>query len=45
MVVRKAADGYDGPVIAIEDADRSTLQVQLPETTSAAPQRSSGGAQ
>jgi RND family efflux transporter MFP subunit len=44
ILVRNAADGHDGPVVAIEEAARPTLQVQLPETTSAAPQLSSGGA-
>jgi RND family efflux transporter MFP subunit len=45
VLVRNAADGHDGPVVASEESLRPTLQVQLPETTTAAPQLSSGGAQ
>jgi RND family efflux transporter MFP subunit len=44
VLVRNAADGHDGPVIALEVSDRTTLQVQMPETTSAVAEGSSGGA-
>jgi RND family efflux transporter MFP subunit len=45
VLVRNAADGHDGPIIAVEDSSRANLQVNVPETSAAAPKTSSGGAQ
>jgi RND family efflux transporter MFP subunit len=45
VLVRNADDGHDGPVVAIEGGPAETLQAQFPETTSAAREVASGGAQ
>jgi HlyD family secretion protein len=45
VLVLKAAEGQDGPVVAIEQPAGATLQAQLPETSSSVREVSSGGAQ
>jgi RND family efflux transporter MFP subunit len=45
VVVRSAAEGHDGPVVAIETAPATIRQAQFPETSSAVSVESTGGAQ
>jgi RND family efflux transporter MFP subunit len=45
MLVHNAADGHDGPIVAVERVDDAALQVQAPDSSSAAPDTSSGAAQ
>lgn len=45
VLVLNAAEGHDGPAIAIEKPPRETLQAQFPEASSATHNTSSGGAQ
>ncbi len=45
LVVRNAADGHDGPVVAIEQSNEEILQARSPESTSSLRNGNSGGAQ
>jgi multidrug efflux pump subunit AcrA (membrane-fusion protein) len=45
MLVQNATEGHDGPVVASGETADATLQVHAPDTTSTAPETSSGGAQ
>lgn len=45
LVVRDAADGHDGAVVAIEQSDEAILQAKSPEGTSSTRNGYSGGAQ
>jgi cobalt-zinc-cadmium efflux system membrane fusion protein len=45
MLVQNAAEGHDGPVVAVNNAADASLQVQVPDSTSTMPDTSSGGAQ
>jgi RND family efflux transporter MFP subunit len=44
MLVESAADGYDGPIVAVESIADAALQAQAPDSSSAARDTSSGGA-
>jgi RND family efflux transporter MFP subunit len=45
QLVLNAADGHDGPVVAIEPSPSATRQANLPDTSSAVREVSSAGAQ
>jgi membrane fusion protein, multidrug efflux system len=45
VLARNATDGYDGPVIAIQEQPRKTLQAKLPETSPPTREEPGGGAQ
>jgi RND family efflux transporter MFP subunit len=45
VLVRNAADGHDGPIVALEVTPGETLQAQFPETSSASREVASDGAQ
>jgi membrane fusion protein, multidrug efflux system len=45
QLVLNAAEGHDGPVVAVEPSPSATRQANLPDTSSAVREVSSGGAQ
>ena len=45
VLVHDAADGQEGPVVAVEASAQSTRQAHIPETSSAVHSTSSGGAE